>query len=354
MNNELLQPLWYEKGTPASGSFFFGRHSTATVKDVIDGVCDYTLHPIRKSDANLLLYHSIWDMLSGDEPMDFYKTVCGEHSIVRKQANNAYTEWMRPFLLFPSDDESQKYLLDHYLHPFFVAGYSMSTYSYGESGIIEEDDEPVLSVYFVPEWSTVDGEKEVVYRELSGDESLTMPYLDERPDNLKNNIRTLLAFLDRNHVDAGDWNQRLELSLRMIDTHANELHILHNVGLYDIDKLWTLLLQKGLAGQELFRLSSDVTRRLHQYAMAVVNLIDWKNGGRFAQSAYKKEEVKIQKDMPPSFWNNVEAMEKAFEWTPQEEELLTRAFYGTDRHNAGANYVDLLRELVRKRMDLLK
>ncbi|MBO4464138.1 MAG: hypothetical protein J5797_08105 [Prevotella sp.] len=349
MNNELLQPLWYEKGTPDGGSFFFGRPSTAAVQDVVEGVCDYRLFPIRRSDANLLLYHTIWDMLSGDNPMDFFRMVCGKDSPVSKQPYNGTTEWTRPYFLFPSDAQSERFSLEIYHHPFIVAGYSMTCCALGESGLVEEDDEPLLTVYYVPEWEFVDGEPEVVYREYSSHCSPSIPYFEESPEKFRQAICNLLAFIDKKHIYVVEWKQRLELALRMIDTKANELHILHNVGLYDIDALWKLLVQKNQVGEELFRVSSEMNRCLHQYAMAVVNLIDWKKGGRFSQNCFIRK-VEIKKDMPPSFWNDVEAMERAFEWTPAEEEQLTRAFYGTNRSNAGANYVDVLRELVRQRM----
>lgn len=50
------------------------------------------------------------------------------------------------------------------------------------------------------------------------------------------------------------------------------------------------------------------------------------------------------------WWNDINAMENAFVWSDEENRILTQAFYGRGRGSAGCGYIELLRDLVLKRL----
>ena len=174
--------------------------------------------------------------------------------------------------------------------------------------------------------------------------------------------------------------------MEMMKTHANELHILHNVGLYDINVLWTLLYQSDSNKVELRKLIRDTERELHRYTMMVVNQIDWKYGGVTDNEYFTKsllpdepswlrsevdnpkpsyytepeendyfEKPYFEGELPDNWWNDLGAMERAFKWTEEEQAALDKAYiegtYGRGRFadDLGA-YSELLRSLVRQRL----
>lgn len=235
-NNELL-PLWYKEDK-------------------------YPLFPIRRADADMLLFHCVWDVAVTKDYVDFVNSVT-THNFLLKTVN---MEDISLLLVFPGDDPTNSYVPPILGMPYFVGIYGVS---YGPFDL-EEDDVPSLYYSFSPEWA-FDGSGDVVYNNIGGDDCI-IPDLKDNRAELKQAIRLLLDFLRDHPADTGSWMERLNLSLQMIEEGGNPFHILHNAGLYDIDALWTLLMQAGLAGQELLMVSTRMTTQLHRYAMRVVNV----------------------------------------------------------------------------------
>lgn len=243
MKNNLL-PLWYKEE-------------------------DYPLFPIRRADADMLLFNCVWDVAMTAGYLDFVKSVTTRNFALEDNR----LEDTSCLLVFPGDDPATAYVPPILGMPYFVGVYGVY---YGPFDL-EEDDEPTLYCCFAPEWA-LDNSGDVIYHNMGGDDCPLPAFQDNRAE-LEQAIRRLLDFLREHPADTGSWVERLNLSLRMLEKQANPLHILHNAGLYDIDALWTLLLQEGLAGQELLVVSTSMARQLHRFAMRVVNINNPKSKG---------------------------------------------------------------------------
>lgn len=243
-NNE-LQPLWYKEDK-------------------------YPLFPIRRADADMLLYNCVWDVAIASDYGNFFSTVTTPNFRLK----DVKLEDVSFLLIFPGDDPSNSYSPPILGMPYYVGVYGVY---YGPFDL-EEDYLPSLYYCFRPEWA-LDGSGDVNYINIGGSDN----GLPSNPDNtaeLQQAIRLLLDFLHDHPADTGSWVERLNLTLQMLAERANPFHILHNAGLYDIDALWTLLLDAGLAGQELLKVSTGMTRQLHRYAMRVVNVDNPQRGKR--------------------------------------------------------------------------
>ena len=106
-----------------------------------------------------------------------------------------------------------------------------------------------------------------------------MPRFYNNSVELLNSISAVLEYLGTVYIDTDSWIERLRTAKSMLDTHANELHILHNAGLYDIDSLWTMLYRNNQDINTLRTIIRCYNHELLRYAMMSINLIDWKNGG---------------------------------------------------------------------------
>jgi len=143
----------------------------------------------------------------------------------------------------------------------------------------DDDDELYIKACNVAQWDVRDGYPDVKYYAMSGFYVDATPGFRNNHIELKKAIAEVLKYIETRRADVGEWKERLQVSLNMLETGANELHILHNAGLYDIDALWTLLLRGRTSDVHLQRVSMEMTSQLHHYAMWVINRIDWHKGG---------------------------------------------------------------------------
>lgn len=237
-NNDLL-PLWYKEG-------------------------DYPLFPIRQADADMLLFNIVWDVAVSSGYLDFVRSV----TIRNFNPINSLKD-ISCLLIFPGDEATTKYTLPKLTMPYFVGIYGIDPPVFDD---LDDDEYPSLYYCFCPEWA-FDGSGEIIYNNEGGG-GYDVPSFQNNGAELKQAICSLLDFLQQHPVEIGSWRERLSLSLQMLDAHANRFHILHNAGLYDIDALWTLLLDAGLAGRELLKVSTQMTHQLHRFAMLAVNTAD--------------------------------------------------------------------------------
>ena len=241
-NSDLL-PLWYKEG-------------------------EYPLFPIRQADADMLLFHSVWDVAVSSGYLGFINSVTTRNFDLKDRV----LEDISCLLIFPGDEPMTKYTLPVLGMPYFVGIYGVIL------SVIDDEGDPSLCCCFCPEWA-LDGSEDVIYNNIGGG-GYDLPSFQDNSAELQQAIRSLLNFLHDHPADTGSWVERMNLSLQMLAERANPLHILHNAGLYDIDVLWTLLLKAGLAGRELLKVSTDMTRQLHRYAMRVVNVDNPQRGKR--------------------------------------------------------------------------
>lgn len=272
---------WYEPDDPSKRNSIFTRHSSARQPEVTEGVCDYRLYSILEKDADLLLYNTVWDLVMHPDFYGFYEDIDVLNSSVVFEVKGGGVTWYRPYLLFPADDPSIDFHKKDMNYPYIVGAFSEFDDFYGgEAGLIEEGDGgPIFRDYYVPEWNFKNGEPEVVYREHKCGNEVSMPRIYDNEIELKKAIYELMKYIDTVNANVGVWKERLQMAHEMIKTHANELHVLHNAGLYDIETLWTLLIHSDHDNDKLRQHITAMNRELHRYAMMAVNLIDWKKGG---------------------------------------------------------------------------
>ena len=278
-NKDKYLPLWYETGSPADGTYFIGRHLTARGKENNSNVCDYSLYPILRDDADFLLFQTVWDVVMYPVLEEFLEAINVKNYQPRQQSYHHRVSWCRPQLLFPTDDPFTNYEAHEKKLPYIVGCFSMEYHVYGESGLYEEDDTPQFRKYYRPQWGWIQDVKDIVYTECDriNEDDMVM-FLDNTTD-FKHSIQKLLQLMTDVNAYESSWSDRLQTAVRMIDTHANELHILHQAGLYDIETLRNSLERKGHMNEPVRQAMEDFNCQLRRYAMLTINLIDWKNGG---------------------------------------------------------------------------
>ena len=285
-NNDRFLKLWYEQDNARLKASVHQRHSSAQQPEVFQSDCNYRLFPIREKDADMLLFNAVWDIVMNPDFYDFYDNV--EIVLSNPSIHNLNYDitWYRPYLLFPADEPNVDYTEKELMRPYLIAAFSEIGEIYaGEGGLVDEgDDVPYFRNYYVPEWSFANGAQEVIYREYSRGKESVMPRFYNNSVEMLNSISAVLEYLGTVYIDTDSWIERLRTAKSMLDTHANELHILHNAGLYDIDSLWTMLYRNNQDVNTLRTIIRCYNHELHRYAMMSVNLIDWKKGGKTNES----------------------------------------------------------------------
>lgn len=278
-NNDRKLSLWYEHGCPEEGTTFIARHSSACQYDAYKGVCEYQLYPILEKDADLLLYQLVKDLVMHPDFKEYLNAInLGGSSINFNYRRGESEEWSRPYLLFPADDRITTYYKEELQWPYIVGASSVCYHAYGESGLTDEDEDPLFKVYYIVKWDYYPEGSVVKYVEYFRRDGHSMPKMENNVAALNSAIRSVLEIIPENKADLVSWRNRLKSSLEMINTHANELHILHQAGLYDIQGLWNIM-REEVNDNQFERVSKKLETELHRYAMLVVNLIDWKMTG---------------------------------------------------------------------------
>lgn len=273
--------VWYKRNDASQIASIISRKSSARQREAVDGVCEYKLCPILKENADMLLYNTVWDIVTHPNFYDFFEDMDFLNSNILRNINDKRVKYFRPYLIYPSEELCTEYSAEEFNYPYIIAVYAE------EDPIMGIDDDIYFSHYFVPEWDFTNQESEVVYRECSHNDDVSIPLICNTPQTLENAISDLLIYLESVPVDIGIWKERFIMTVEMLKTHANELHILHNAGLYDIDSLWPLLLQSDTDKKELRIIVRNMESELHRYVMMAVNLIDWKRGGFNNENALK-------------------------------------------------------------------
>lgn len=281
--------LWYESDKSQKDTSIISRHSSARQQDSVRGVCYYKLYPICEKDADMLLFHTIWDLVTHPDFYDFYE----DADFINPHIGFDDVTWFRPYLFFPADEPCINYTEKELLFPYIIGAFSEYDDIYaGEAGLIEDGDYyPMFRNYFVPEWNLENGELDIIYRVYDRGREQEMPKVYDNSKELKKVISELLQYLILVTADVRTWRERLQMAQEMLRTHANELHILHNAGLYDIHTLWALLINKGYGDEKLRELSRRMERELHRYAMMAVNILDWQKGGIPSPNILNEEEM---------------------------------------------------------------
>lgn len=281
--------VWY-KPDNSGGNSIISRRSSGRQHEVVSDDFDYKLYPILEDNVDMLLYHTVWDLIMHPDFYDFFNEVDILNSHVQSVISDNNVAFSRPYLLFPADDPCVIYSPKELSYPYIIGVFSEWGDIYaGEAGLIEEaDGYPLFRNYYVPEWSFRNEDPEIVYREHERMDTVSMPKVCNSPEAFEQVVNDLLKFIESVAIDVGIWKERIMTVKEMLKNHTNELHILHNVGLYDINTLWALLYQPGNDNTELREIIRTTENELHRYAMMAVNLIDWEKGGFNKENALNK------------------------------------------------------------------
>lgn len=364
MKNYKYLPMWYD----ADSSTKIGRHTSARRHKEELPTYDYRLCPICEEDADMLLFNTVWDIVTHSFFHTFYEDAIildGKTDIHRDDCN-----WSKPYLLFPADCPNVKWQEQEMELPFLVGSFHISGFLAGEGGFVEDDDYYHFDTYYTPEWSYANGEPEIAYREHSRQTDDPMPCVDYDGVTMLPVVNEMIEFLASVGHSVEIWSQRFKTVKGMLAARSNELHILHQAGLYDIGSLWGLLQNIGNNESIVMPLRRRIERELHRYAMMTVNTLHWMsewerppiNRSPMASREKPSAQPKLAtgrsdiRDILGNYWqNDIGLMEKAFIWSASERSQLDDAYNAGTNGRAPfcddlSNYVILLRSMVKKRL----
>lgn len=131
------------------------------------------------------------------------------------------------------------------------------------------------------------------HEDCNWDWSWPQIYNNER--SLDETLKDVLCLMQGYHLREEEWYKRLNVALAMLNAgDVNELHILHNAGLYDADGLWALLRQKGVKEALMSDVRGDYQKELRRYAMYVLNRLDWIKGGYRIESTPESDVISAE------------------------------------------------------------
>lgn len=246
---------------------------------------NYQLYPIPICDVNLPMYYMVKSYYYG--------------RALNKSADNLETEWQRlqvkcsryDHLLFPSADDSQAYDADTLMHEVIILKdrhkiiprknpkprdtnyapdddigiYGIDFSQYEEDEYERNEIEPHETHYYI-ETDPITGKLCLVEQS----DLFTFRHDDvthEYATLLKRSINQLLPVVQEARLAQGQWEQRLQTTLSMVQARANALHILHNGGLYDIRTLVHQLSHSTVSAALWHPLLDEYTKHLKLFAM---------------------------------------------------------------------------------------
>ena len=247
---------------------------------------DYTLFPIRKADMDWMLYHLVRRFLARKYALPISRSEADYSGFnfqcfdddARQSDDSKYSL----YLVFPSEDPTVSYseaMLGQetlILKCFFPVEQFEQTYP-GQIEPLDDDEvwyENVPMEYFC---FPNDGSDRVLQHCKTSMPS-QFPDPSYNGDALSGEIDKITALLRDGNLTATPWYGRLQTTKLMLDGEANELHILHNAGLYDHKTLWNWLKDCGIGDDVIERVKGSYLKQLKKYAMFVLNRLDWMYG----------------------------------------------------------------------------
>ena len=249
---------------------------------------DYELYPIPLSDINRPVYYMLKSFL--------------EHKIGSIPPDMLEEEWTKlkvdatfgHHLLFPSEDFSQPYDSDTLKREVIIIRNCSITRQYVNGELQEKpyewddeyDDEEDLKVetQYEPheEHFYIDIDPDTgKYRLVKKSDTFVFnptPFFHYNAEQLIQSIDNLLSVVKRARLTTGNWEQRLNTTRLMVGARVNELHILHNGGLFDYNLLGCLLDNSSLYKQQWLPRFNEYVSQLKVFAMFAANL-SWSNQG---------------------------------------------------------------------------
>ena len=245
---------------------------------------NYELFPIPSSDINYPIYYMVRRFFSLSHylslsPGEFEK----EWEGVEIEKDSSL------FLTFPSEDYSisydpltlQKEVIilkncpiihrDDFDVPF-------EAYLYGdEEKYIKTTYEPHVEHYYV-DFDSIN-KKNCIVKVRDAFELKNYPEFFNNTIYLRNALDKMFYLLKEMEPERGSWTRRMETTMKMVDNKVNELHILHNAGLYDFH-----ILERNLSNhcmdESKWRLEfNDYVSQIKVFAMYALNNLGWNMHG---------------------------------------------------------------------------
>ncbi|MCR4828222.1 MAG: hypothetical protein K5864_02040 [Bacteroidales bacterium] len=243
---------------------------------------EYTLFPIKTTDVDWPLYWMVTcffkykykgDSIPSNDLFDSFQ------KDRQQDPNNG-----KLFFVFPGEDLSIHYdtqmlncealILNHY---YVVDDSSdddtydtvFGTFEYPTGG----DEYPQLEYYRYQDAASGPKLQKVMSKIYT--EPPVFPYTG---DSFMKALNGVLEFMQQGQLSTTSWYGRLQTVRQMFYDEANELHILHNAGLFDQATLWRELQAYGIPQKELDAHISGYVSELKQYAMFVLNNLNWRQG----------------------------------------------------------------------------
>ena len=253
---------------------------------------DYTLFPIKKTDVDWALYHLVAHFMKhrydlngitdGDGTGDLFKPLVDDEKQEERKFNY--------HLIFPDEELTISYpaeMLEHeavIVKIFFTIEHIENAHPY-----LGEDDPNATFWYEEPplEYFHYEGTGNNLSLKLERDADLPKDYpiTPWNGDTFAATVGELLDFLRKHELGASPWAERLQMVQRMLEGEVNELHILHNAGLYDHKAFWKWLAENGILESEMEDIRSRYVSELKRCAMFVFNELDWRWGSVYSEGA---------------------------------------------------------------------
>lgn len=259
---------------------------------------NYALFPIKKTDVDWPLYRLVSHFMKVRYYLDIEQDNKNDTSRMFESIDQDIRQEKRKYTLyfiFPFEDATLPYsnellekdvvlglrepMLNHeavilkYFWPIHHVDGSLIP-QFDEDGELEEWDENVPMEYFHYSGTGTN----LVLRHTRTEMPSNLPQFAYNGDVLSESVTQLLKFLRGKGLSDLPWYSRLETVKAMLDGNANELHILHNAGLYDHQTLWELLVNCDVPPSEFEDLKGWYLTQLKRYAMFVLNSINWPSG----------------------------------------------------------------------------
>lgn len=244
---------------------------------------NYELYPLLSSDINYPIYYMVRYFFSAKHRL--YLPPC-ELEEEFKKVNNG--KGIGLSLTFPSEDYSVSY--DYYTLQKEVillkdctikhkddSDVPYEAYLFGdEEKYIKTSYEPHEEHYYID--INPDTNNYWVVKEKDTFEWCIPEFFDNTVQ-FRRALEKICGLLMDMETDGGNWTSRLKTTIKMLDNRVNELHILHNAGLYDFHILERNLVNYCLDESRWRFAFNDYVSQLKVFAMYALNNLGWSMHG---------------------------------------------------------------------------
>ncbi|MBP5547334.1 MAG: hypothetical protein J6X58_00395 [Bacteroidales bacterium] len=244
---------------------------------------EYTLFPIKKSDVDWPLYLMVSCFLKYEENIEAIPCNNLFQAFQSDKDNEDDTKFYYYFV-FPQEDLTVSYEEEMLAHEYLIIKRYFPIEHVNGEPFISPDDECVrpedLWFEYIPAeyyyWSGSDSNMKIQHA--------VSQIVDDKPcfpfngDDFVGALNDVLVFLQDRNMTETPWFERLQMVKRMFDGNANELHILHNAGLFDHASLWQWMKDKGIPQVDIDKIKNRYVSELKKMTMFVLNEIDFNYG----------------------------------------------------------------------------